>query len=326
MDRVQLLRDMVNSAGFGLEIGPSHAPVFPKRGGYNVEIADYTSADVLRKKYQDMDVDASQIEEVDYVLDGKTLLEAINHRGQYDFIFSSHAIEHVVDIVDYLKSCQQLLKPDGVVAFAVPDKRHTFDVLRPTSTTGQVLEVHARSLKRHPPAAVFDFEASFATLNEQHTWKSDDIGEVKHLHELSYPVSRFQEACQRHGSYQDIHGWVFTPASFQLIMLELKLVGAIGLSPSKTISIEKEFYSLLTFSGDVQKNRVDVQYDKIREDVLSGIQILAGKDPYFASVHRHLVNGALQTNPTNRTRYGFLSRVAKALRVQSNGVRSAGSS
>jgi hypothetical protein len=54
----------VDPAGFGLEIGPSHAPVFPKRDGFNVETLDYTDAEGLRAKYaNDPNVDLSRIEE-----------------------------------------------------------------------------------------------------------------------------------------------------------------------------------------------------------------------------------------------------------------------
>ena len=54
----------------GLEIGPSHRPVAPKRGGFNVKILDHLTAGGLREKYRDHGVDIDAIEEVDYVWSG----------------------------------------------------------------------------------------------------------------------------------------------------------------------------------------------------------------------------------------------------------------
>ena len=71
MTRIEKIRSMFDSSGFGLEIGPSHAPVFPKSLGYNVEVLDYAGASELRAKYAAMNCDTSRIEEVDYISDGR---------------------------------------------------------------------------------------------------------------------------------------------------------------------------------------------------------------------------------------------------------------
>jgi len=151
-----------------------------------VETLDYTTADSLREKYRSLDIDIQRIEEVDYVSDGGSLCSAAPRRGEYDFVFSSHVLEHAVDIVDYLKSCECSIKEDGVVVLALPDKRFTFDVLRPPSTAGQVLEAHGISATRHSAAAVYDFQSSFAKLDGRESRSNRDKGELKMLHDLSY--------------------------------------------------------------------------------------------------------------------------------------------
>ena len=55
----------------GLEIGPSHRPIAPKREGYQVEILDYLTKEELIEKYKFHHVNVNAIEEVDYVWKGE---------------------------------------------------------------------------------------------------------------------------------------------------------------------------------------------------------------------------------------------------------------
>jgi hypothetical protein len=51
MSRENRILESIDKNGLGLEIGPSHNPVAPKRSGYNVEIIDHLCKDDLVKKY-----------------------------------------------------------------------------------------------------------------------------------------------------------------------------------------------------------------------------------------------------------------------------------
>lgn len=228
-ERTAQLRAMVDQAGFGLEIGPSHSPIFPKAEGFNVEILDHADRDALIAKYRALGVDPSAIEDVDYVSDGAPLHDVIPRRHEYDFIFSSHAIEHVTDFVSYLVSCQMLLKPGGVIALAVPDKRYTFDVLQQVSTTGQVLEAFYRKRTRHAPAAAFDFAANFARMDGREVWTKADAGTLDCVQPIEGARALLEDTLRDDGPYHDVHGWVFTPASFRLILHDLKRLGLVSI-------------------------------------------------------------------------------------------------
>jgi len=104
MDRSTLLRSMFEAKGLGLEIGPSHQPVFPKSAGFNVETVDYTTGEELRRVYAGLGIDTSVIEDPDFVSGGHLLHEVIDSPGRYDFIFSSHVIEHITDFVGFFQS------------------------------------------------------------------------------------------------------------------------------------------------------------------------------------------------------------------------------
>ena len=66
------MRSLFDSSGNGLEIGASCNPILPKRDGFKMDIVDHLSTSDLRSKYANENgVDASRIEEVDYIWDGR---------------------------------------------------------------------------------------------------------------------------------------------------------------------------------------------------------------------------------------------------------------
>ena len=76
-----MLRNLFDSKGFGLEIGPSFRPVAPKKKGYSVETVDHAPAEVLRQKYKGkLPEIVENIETVDYVWQGGSLVDLIGKR------------------------------------------------------------------------------------------------------------------------------------------------------------------------------------------------------------------------------------------------------
>ena len=117
-----------------------------------VETVDHATADQLRQKYKnDSSVDISKIEEVDYVSGGGSISKAIGKTDFYDYILASHVIEHLPDLIGFLKDCESLLKRDGVLVLAVPDKRYCFDILQPLTGTGDLLQAHLEGKIDIPP-------------------------------------------------------------------------------------------------------------------------------------------------------------------------------
>ena len=64
MDRRDKLLRSIDRNGKGLEIGPSHAPIAPKKDGFDVEIIDHAPAEELIRKYGELGVDTSLVEAV----------------------------------------------------------------------------------------------------------------------------------------------------------------------------------------------------------------------------------------------------------------------
>lgn len=223
LERADLLLSLFDSSGFGLEVGPSYNPLLPKSKGYNVETVDHTDAESLRLKYSD---NASKIEEVDYVSDGRSLLELIGQKEKYDFVFASHVIEHVTDIVRFIQDCEALLKPKGVLVLAVPDKRFCFDTLRPVSTVGAALQAYIEKRTRHTPGMLFDHQLSICTKAGGIVWIEPTFDDLVLSHSPQQAKNIF-DTSQKDTDYHDIHGWQFTPTYFRYFIKTLRALGYI---------------------------------------------------------------------------------------------------
>lgn len=228
MDRKELLLSMFDTQGLGLEIGPGFNPLLPKREGYQVETLDHQSAEALRDKYKNASVDLTLIEEVDHVSDGGSILALVGKPGHFDYIVASHVIEHTTDLLGFLKDCQALLKPSGRLVLAVPDKRFSFDCLRPCASTGQILQAHLDKRRRHSPGQVFDEIAYNCTREGAIAWGPQTGGELAYFRPLE-DAKKFLQHYLQSGDYVDIHGWQFTPSSFRLIVNDLAQIDAMTL-------------------------------------------------------------------------------------------------
>lgn len=250
MSRVEILRSWLGRDTLGLEIGPLHAPLASKRDGWRVETLDHADAETLRARHKDSpDVDVNAIEEVDYITDGRRLPEIIGERGRYDWIVASHVGEHIPDLLGFLLDCQALLAPGGRLVLALPDKRQCFDALRPVSTSGNILQAHLESRTRHIAGVGFDYVSRSVDLGGQYAWSEGQNGKLNLQHTLEGAHALYT-ALATTDEYHDLHGWVFVPSSFRLIVEELNALGLCGLREAgfhSTLGIE--FFIALSCEG-----------------------------------------------------------------------------
>ena len=177
--------------GRGLEIGPSFNPIAPKSAGFNVEIIDHATAPELREKYRvHPNVDISRIEEVDQVWRGESLDELLGV-ARYDWIIASHVIEHLPDLVSFLRQCTRLLSPGGVLSLVIPDKRYCFDYFRWPSTTGDLLQAFTEARRRHPAGVVFDHVAQIVRRGGGSRGTRRRGGDFSFIHEFDEAKSAF---------------------------------------------------------------------------------------------------------------------------------------
>ena len=97
------------------------------------------------------------------------------------------------------------------------------------ASTGQALQAHHANRLRHTRQTAFENAAYNATSSLGITWgPSSPPGSLALINSLTAAKQVFDEHSEDVGSpYQDYHCWIFTPASFQLLVKELAYLGAI---------------------------------------------------------------------------------------------------
>jgi SAM-dependent methyltransferase len=130
-------------AGEGLEIGALHLPLATP-GRARVRYVDRMSVDDLRSEYEELaDWDLTPVD----VIDNGELLATIPEASQ-DFIVANHFLEHCEDPIRTIETHLGKLKPGGVLFYAVPDKRYTFDHRRPVTPLEHMVEDHEQGAER----------------------------------------------------------------------------------------------------------------------------------------------------------------------------------
>lgn len=255
-----------NLQGIGLEIGASYCPVAPKRAGYRVEVLDHADASTLREKYQGHNVDVSNIEEVDYVWSGEPLHDLTGKENYYDWIVASHVIEHTPDLVSFLQQCEIMLKPGGLLCLAVPDHRYCFDVFRPASTPGDVIQAYLEKRRRHSLGAIWDHFSMITKKGDAVAWFKGHHGKYQFIHPNLNDARTMLARAQESSEYIDVHNWRFTPSSFKLIINDIGVFGYTSLSTSTFFETEG-----CEFITQLQKGSASSFDNNEREELIRGM-------------------------------------------------------
>jgi len=289
IDRVQRLRRPIDRSAKILEVGPSFNPIAPKSEGWQSFIVDHTTKEGLIEKYKlDPAVNVSKIEPVDFVWQQGCLHESIPKSllGTFDACIASHVIEHIPDLIGFFISLEQILHPNGVVCLAVPDKRFCFDYFKPITTTGDLLSAHADKRMRHTQKTAFDDLAYGVRNSAQIAWGQQPPGEFTFVAALSDAKRMFDiRKDSSETPYIDFHAWFFTPASFELIILELGVLDVIDFHLAERFARDgSEFITVLRrgrprFASDeaLQERRLALLKGALM-DAREQISLLLGKD------------------------------------------------
>ena len=229
------LFDAIAADSLILEIGGGYNPRFTKSTHPHVRHLDHASTADLRAKYgADPNVAhlIGNIQHVDFVFDGKPIETLIPADLRFDLIFGSHVLEHQVDLVGHLQSIEQLLKPDGRVIHVIPDLRTCFDALRFPSVTSDALVVHHKRPAIHQGKQVFDFLSRCIDKNIGYRMHDADFNGARFSYDLRQAYDAMLASENDRQAYSDTHAWTFTPESFRLMMVELRLLGLTRLVPT----------------------------------------------------------------------------------------------
>lgn len=129
--------------GEGLEIGPLHLPLAVPPY-VKVHYVDRMPVEELREEYPELA--EWELTPVDVIDDGE-VLGTIPEASQ-DFIVANHFLEHCEDPMGTIEVHLSKLKPGGILFYAVPDKRYTFDFRRPVTSLDHVIADHEQGPER----------------------------------------------------------------------------------------------------------------------------------------------------------------------------------
>jgi predicted SAM-dependent methyltransferase len=200
--RVELARRYLR--GHGLEIGALNLPLdVPPQA--QVSQVDRMTVDDLRRHYPEMA--ELELSEVDVVDDGETL--ATIAEDTQDFIVANHFLEHTADPIGTIATHLGKLRPGGILFYAVPDKRYSFDFARPLTPLEHMVLDHEegpeRSRRDH-----YDEWARFVSVSDAQRADPEFAQQAEH------------HARQLEAADYSIHTHVWTQASFLGLLLHCR--------------------------------------------------------------------------------------------------------
>ena len=271
MKRQEKVLKHIKKAGIGVEIGPSHNPIAPKKSGYNVHIIDHMSREELVKKYTGHGLNLSRIEDVDFVWQGQSYAELLGHTNYYDWIIASHVIEHAPDLIGFLNDCTEILNENGVISLVIPDKRYCFDHYRPITGLAQLIDSHHQQAKIHSPGAVAEYMLNVVARAGNIAWSAHETGNYTLVHSLN-DAQRGMTTVIDDQSYIDVHAWCFVPHSFRLLMHDLFELGLISVREIEFYPTDGcEFYMTLGKHGKgISQSRLAL-LEAIDDEIIAGI-------------------------------------------------------
>ena len=243
MNRIDLLRKGILPRHGVLEIGPYFSPIAPRSAGYRTTTLDVFDTELLRQKAAvDPNIPparVAEIEDVDLVgsacdlADLTTARFGANHR--FDWILSSHNIEHIPNPIRFLQQSAAVLRPEGVLRMAVPDKRFCFDHFRQLTDVSEWLQAFRENRGQPTAYQVFREEAH----------RSTPLADAAGWMPIRSSLALFRDWFGPDGTvpthYMDTHCWAFTPESFELLVRDTIAFGLVDLqigSVSATCGIE----------------------------------------------------------------------------------------
>jgi len=234
VDRIQELLKHITKDQRGIEIGPYHNPLAPRRLGFNSLAVDVFDTEHLRRRAEaDPNIPRdhlAHVEEVDLVGSAVDIADLVRDRfgeDRFDYVLSSHNFEHLPDPIRFLQSCEQILKPGAVLTMAIPDRRYCFDFYRPVTELSEWLDAFHDRRAKPTPGQVFRHEAMQSILDGQIAWSSRNTVMPAPVERLETAFADWQELMQANGTaaYRDAHCSAFTPASFELLLADLRYLG-----------------------------------------------------------------------------------------------------
>ena len=143
----------------------------------------------MNKVGRQLNIDCAKLSDVQSITD------------KYDFVVTSHVIEHIANPIKAIKSWSDyIIKPNGYILSIIPDYRFCFDRNRPLTTIEHLLE---------------DYKNDIGEDDKTH------IEEQKKLHDWTCGGHKeFYELCENNHKTRVVHHHTFTPETVNQLYIE----------------------------------------------------------------------------------------------------------
>jgi 2-polyprenyl-3-methyl-5-hydroxy-6-metoxy-1,4-benzoquinol methylase len=239
--RKMLFRHVSATTQTGLELGPLDAPVISTTEA-SIKYADFVTYEELLRRHSARR-DASRIVRPDYLITPGSLAVQITDR--FDYVIACHVIEHIPNMIAWLNDLHSLLTANGRLFLAVPDKRYTFDILRPETSLAHIMNDFYRAVTVPDLEHILEHLFLKREVSATAAWKGDIqllLEQQRYTLDQAYTIARQKfetEGCV------DVHCHVFTGAAFLTAIQQLIAAKFIHYQVVDFVEVEKPYNEFL---------------------------------------------------------------------------------
>jgi SAM-dependent methyltransferase len=233
-----------------LEISPSINPMLTEQDSYNVEYLDACTTQELQDRAIQAGRDIHCAPSINYLHDfNQSIAHCVGHK-KFDFVVSSHVIEHVPDLVGHFNEVREILNDNGKYAFFAPDKDLCFDAKKPSSSLGQIVEARLEKRRVASVSALIDEYYYGVKRAGSGAWSNSESAPFspKYIESRKLILDVLKNpmiAESWHG-----HIWRFTPASFNEVFNELNQLGLVDLSLVEVVPTKHMEFIVVLSAGE----------------------------------------------------------------------------
>ncbi len=216
----------------GLEIGPLDKPLV-ERPRFRVWYLDVMSEDSLHKiSSVNPNRDETKLVKLDYVTGQNKVSQVVDRK--FDYMVACHVLEHIPNFFGWLRELSYIMRPHASIFAVVPDKRFTFDHLRPKTSLGEFIENDRKNLQKPSFRSAFDQAYYLTDKRPTEHWSALCDGEQLDMKRIRTPEFAYRVGVSAESAYIDRHCSVFDPESFRET---IECSYSLGLQPFKCIKL-----------------------------------------------------------------------------------------
>lgn len=127
--------------GNGLEVGALSCP-YKFSSDCRVSYADIDNENNLRKILNNFPekIYEGKLVKLDFILNKPEYLFDEIKNDTFDFVYSSHCLEHSFNPIATLTDQIRIIKPNGIIYTVIPNKKHTYDKKRKSTLVSSLIE------------------------------------------------------------------------------------------------------------------------------------------------------------------------------------------